>query len=170
MLQALNDGLGAADVHRDFVPKLVGSLVILLIGWLNRQKGVSKAVQLLLTRTGFSKLIDKSGLGAMMSRASFDRDRVDRELVYYFIPADGVAVALRAFRHPNPVSQLLNQVSPSCRGSGLAIVGLVVVRGRDQAKGRQRPFKSPSANRFRTRRCWARLCQVSCGLGIHRRT
>jgi len=44
---------------------------ILLIGWLIA-KGVSKAVQLLLTRTGFPKLIDKSGLGAMMSRASFD--------------------------------------------------------------------------------------------------
>ncbi|WP_163569585.1 mechanosensitive ion channel family protein [Fodinicola feengrottensis] len=126
MLQALIGGLGAAWTSiATFVPKLVGFLVILLIGWLIA-KGVSKAVQLLLTRTGFPKLIDKSGLGAMMSRASFDATGLIVKLVYYFILLMALQLALLPFGTDNPVSALLNQVIAFLPRIVVAIVLVVV--------------------------------------------
>jgi hypothetical protein len=126
MFQALIDGLGAAWTSiATFVPKLVGFLVILLIGWLIA-KGVSKAVQLLLTRTGFPKLIDKSGLGAMMARASFDATGLIVKLVYYFILLMALQFALTPFGTANPVSQLLNQVIGFLPRIVVAIVLVVV--------------------------------------------
>ncbi|WP_163511516.1 mechanosensitive ion channel family protein [Fodinicola acaciae] len=126
MLQALIDGLGAAWTSiATFVPKLVGFLVILLIGWLIA-KGISKAVEMLLTRTGFPRLIERSGLGGVMSRANFDATTLIVKLVYYFILLMALQLALTPFGSSNPVSQLLNQVVAFLPRIAVAIVLVVV--------------------------------------------
>ena len=62
MGQQLKDGLGQAwNMVATFVPKLVGFLIVLLIGWLIA-KAVSKALGLVLGKAGFGKLVEKTGL------------------------------------------------------------------------------------------------------------
>ncbi|GGM61403.1 hypothetical protein GCM10012275_35520 [Longimycelium tulufanense] len=105
----LRRGLGDAwSAVITFVPKLVGFLVILLIGWLIA-KGLSKAVQLLLTRTGFPRLVERSGLGGILSRSKIDMTNLVVKLVYYFVLLIALQLAFGAFG-PNPVSDLLNDI------------------------------------------------------------
>jgi Conserved TM helix len=64
----LRQGLGDAwALVTTFVPKLLGFLLVLLVGWLIA-KALSKAVELLLAKTGFAKLVRKAGLGGLAGR------------------------------------------------------------------------------------------------------
>lgn len=107
-MDILSQGLGSAwSMVASFVPKLIGFLIILLIGWLIA-KGVSKAVELLLTKTGFPKLIEKTGLSHLTG--GFNIIGLIVKLVYYFILLIALQYAFAAFGSGNPVSELLNQI------------------------------------------------------------
>lgn len=107
-MDVLSQGLGSAwSLVASFIPKLIGFLIILLIGWLIA-KAVSKAVELLLTKTGFPKLIEKTGLGHLA--ANFSISGLIVKLVYYFILLIALQYAFAAFGSGNPVSELLNQI------------------------------------------------------------
>ena len=63
----ITEGLGQAwAMIATFVPKLLGFLLVLVIGWFIA-KALAKGVQFLLKRVGFDKLVDKSGLTGAMS-------------------------------------------------------------------------------------------------------
>lgn len=110
MGEQLKDGLGQAwNLVATFVPKLIGFLIILLIGWLIA-KGVSKALSLVLGRLGFSRLIDKTGLSGFLKQSSVDATGIIAKLVYYFILLIALQLAFGVFGASNPVSQLLNEV------------------------------------------------------------
>lgn len=107
-MNILTQGLGSAwSMVATFVPKLVGFLIILLIGWLIA-KAISKAVDLLLTRTGFPKLIEKTGLSHMTG--GFDIGNIIVKIVYYFILLIALQYAFAAFGAGNPVSGLLTEI------------------------------------------------------------
>lgn len=91
------------------VPKLLGFLVILFIGWLIA-KALAKAVGFLLKRIGFDRLVEKSGLNAMLARSSFDPANLLVKLVYYFVLLIVLQLAFGAFGPGNPVSNLLNDI------------------------------------------------------------
>ena len=64
---------GIEDAWSDvasFVPKLVGALAILLVGWFIA-KAIRKLVHRVLTRVGFDGLVDRSGLGGYIERAGW---------------------------------------------------------------------------------------------------
>jgi len=106
----LKDGLGQAwNLIATFVPKLIGFLIILLIGWLIA-KGVSKALSIVLGRLGFSHLIDKTGLSGLLRQSRVDATEIITKLVYYFILLIALQLAFGVFGESNPVSQLLNDV------------------------------------------------------------
>ncbi len=69
-----------------FVPKFLGFLVILLIGWLVAT-AVAKAVTFLLRKVGFDRLADRIGLSRMGEQAgiSLDAAGILGRLVYWFI-------------------------------------------------------------------------------------
>ncbi len=104
----LSQGLGDAwALITTFVPKLLGFLLVLLIGWLVA-KALSKAVELLLGKVGFGRLVERSGLGG--PKSPVDAGRLIVQLVFYFVMLIALNYAFGVFGTGNPVSDLLNQV------------------------------------------------------------
>lgn len=126
MGEQLKDGLGQAwNLVATFVPKLVGFLIILFIGWLIA-KAVSKALGLVLGKLGFSRLIEKTGLTGMMKQANVDATGILVKLVYYFILLIALQLAFGVFGASNPVSQLLNEIIAFLPRILVALVLIVV--------------------------------------------
>ncbi|WP_328646714.1 hypothetical protein OHS58_48360 [Amycolatopsis sp. NBC_00348] len=126
MGQQLKDGLGQAwNLVATFVPKLVGFLIILLIGWLIA-KAVSKGLSLVLGKVGFGKLIEKTGLSASIGQQKIDAAGILVKLVYYFILLIALQLAFGVFGPTNPVSQLLNDIIAFLPRIVVALVLIVV--------------------------------------------
>ncbi|NUT51370.1 MAG: hypothetical protein HOV94_29315 [Saccharothrix sp.] len=106
----ITDGLGQAwAMVATFVPKLLGFLVVLFIGWLIA-KALAKAVGFLLKRVGFDRLVDRSGLGGAMAKSPIDASNLIVKLVYYFVLLIALQLAFGVFGTGNAVSALLNDV------------------------------------------------------------
>lgn len=105
MLDALRAGLTSFVL---FIPKLLGFLVILFIGWLIA-KGLSKLVGLLLSKIGFGNLLRRAGLANITERVNFDVGGLIVKLVYYFVLLIALQFAFSAFG-PNPVESLLTEI------------------------------------------------------------
>jgi hypothetical protein len=104
----LSQGLGDAwALITTFVPKLLGFLLVLLVGWLVA-KALSKAVEILLAKVGFGRLVERSGLGG--PRSPVDAGKLIVQLVFYFVLLIALNYAFAVFGAGNPVSDLLNQV------------------------------------------------------------
>ncbi|QRP44262.1 hypothetical protein [Amycolatopsis sp. FDAARGOS 1241] len=126
MGEQLKGGLGQAwNLVATFVPKLVGFLIILLIGWLIA-KAVSKALSLVLAKLGFSRLVEKTGLTGMMKQANVDATTVLVKLVCYFILLIALQLAFGVFGQSNPVSRLLNDIIAFLPRIVVALVLVVV--------------------------------------------
>ncbi|WP_020671389.1 mechanosensitive ion channel family protein [Amycolatopsis nigrescens] len=126
MGEQLKDGLGQAwNMVATFVPKLVGFLIILLIGWLIA-KAVAKALTLVLGKLGFDKLIDKTGLSGTLKQSNTDATGIIAKLVYYFILLIALQLAFGVFGESNPVSQLLNEVIAFLPRIVVALVLIIV--------------------------------------------
>lgn len=66
-----------------FVPKLLGAVLILIIGWLVA-RAIQKLTHTLLTKVRFDALVDRSGVGAAIERAGFpDSGLLLAKVVYY---------------------------------------------------------------------------------------
>ncbi|AOS65221.1 mechanosensitive ion channel family protein [Actinoalloteichus hymeniacidonis] len=110
MGQNIRNGLGEAwSMIATFVPKLIGFLIILLIGWLIA-KGVSKALGLLLHRRGFHRFVEKTGLSDMLNRSKVDLGEILLKIIYYFILLITLQIAFSMFGSGNAISQLLHSV------------------------------------------------------------
>ncbi|MFD1151781.1 mechanosensitive ion channel family protein [Saccharothrix hoggarensis] len=104
----ITEGLGQAwAMVATFVPKLLGFLLVLLIGWLIA-KALSKAVGFLLKRVGFDRLVERSGLGG--ARSPIDASNLIVKIVYYFVLLIALQLAFGVFGTGNAVSALLNDV------------------------------------------------------------
>ncbi len=70
----------------EFVPRLLGFLVILLIGWLVAS-ALARAVTFLLRKVGFDRIGDRIGLSRLLEQASIKTDAADvlGKLVYWFV-------------------------------------------------------------------------------------
>jgi hypothetical protein len=122
----ITQGIGQAWAQlTTFVPKLLGFLIILLVGWLIA-KAVSKAVGFLLARLGFSRLVERAGFGGMMSRSPIDAGGLIVKLVYYFILLIALQFAFGAFGSGNAVSNLLNQIIAYLPRVVVAVVLVIV--------------------------------------------
>ena len=106
----ITEGLGQAwTMVATFLPKLLGFLVVLLIGWIIA-KALSKAVGFLLKRVGFDRLVERSGLSGAMSKSPIDASGLIVKLVYYFVLLIALQLAFGVFGTGNAVSVLLNDV------------------------------------------------------------
>jgi hypothetical protein len=92
-----------------FVPKLLGFLLVVLVGWFVA-KALAKAVGFLLKRVGFDRLVDRSGLGSAMAQSPVDASGLIVKLVYYFVLLIALQLAFGVFGTGNAVSALLNDV------------------------------------------------------------
>lgn len=105
LINGLSSGLAT---FANFIPRLLGFLIILLIGWLIA-KGLSKLVGLILSRIGLQNILRRAGLDRLTSRVNFDVGALIVKLVYYFVFLIVLQYAFSAFG-PNPVADLLNSI------------------------------------------------------------
>ncbi|MFE3101262.1 mechanosensitive ion channel family protein [Nocardia tengchongensis] len=104
-------GRGLSDAWSSiatWVPKFVGFLVILVIGWLVA-KLVAKLVTRVLHRVGFDRMVERGGIKDMLARGRYDATEVIAKLAYYAILLITLQLGFGVFG-PNPVSTMLNAV------------------------------------------------------------
>lgn len=92
----------------EFVPKLVGFLLILLIGWLVA-KALSKAADAVLERVGFDRAVERGGVGRALASSKFDASDIVGKVIFYALMLIVLQMAFGVFG-PNPVSELIDDV------------------------------------------------------------
>src|SRR6476659_4233477 len=88
-----------------FVPKLVGFLLILIIGWFIA-KALSKLVDTLLERVGFDRWVERGVLKTSLERSRVDASDVMGVIVFWTVFLLVLQLAFGVFG-PNPISDLL---------------------------------------------------------------
>lgn len=104
-------GQGLSDAWSSiatWVPKFVGFLVILLIGWFVA-KLVARLVTRILHRVGFDRLVERGGIKEMLARGRYDATGIIAKLAYYAVLLITLQLGFGVFG-PNPVSTMLNSV------------------------------------------------------------
>ncbi|GAB0102127.1 hypothetical protein JMUB6875_10940 [Nocardia sp. JMUB6875] len=91
-----------------WVPKFVGFLVILVIGWFVA-KVVARLVTRVLNRVGFDRLVERGGIKEMLARGRYDATGIISKLAYYAILLITLQLGFGVFG-PNPVSTMLNGI------------------------------------------------------------
>jgi hypothetical protein len=122
----LREGLGNAwSMVATFVPKLLGFLVILFIGWLIA-KAIAKGLEMVMKRLGFARMMSRAGLDTMTRNSGVDIGGIIVKLAYYFVLLIALQLAFGVFGESNPVSALLNEVIAFLPRILVAIVLIVV--------------------------------------------
>ncbi len=89
----------------EFLPKLVGFLIILVVGWIVARV-LAKVTNTVLERVGFDKAVERGGVGAALARSQYDASDLVAKLVYYAVVLVALVMAFNVFG-PNPISDLL---------------------------------------------------------------
>lgn len=80
-----------------FVPKLLGAIVVLVVGWLIA-RAIQKITHTILTKLRFDALVDRSGLGSAIERAGYpDSGLLMAKIVYYAILLLALQIAIDVF-------------------------------------------------------------------------
>lgn len=80
-----------------FIPKLLGAVLVLVIGWL-LARAIQKVVHTILNKVRFDALVDRSGLGAAIERAGYpDSGLLLAKIVYYAILLLALQIAIGVF-------------------------------------------------------------------------
>ncbi|PWI18013.1 hypothetical protein DI272_30555 [Streptomyces sp. Act143] len=119
--QGLND---AWSKIATFVPKLVGFLVVLAIGWFI-SKMITKVLDRVLRKVGSERLSERAGTARMLQNSAFDLTGILCKIVYYTLMLITLQLALGVFG-PNPVSATINGIV-AWLPRGIVAVVLVVV-------------------------------------------
>ncbi|MEU4769699.1 hypothetical protein AB0H12_41410 [Actinosynnema sp. NPDC023794] len=126
-VQAQGIGDATGDALRNvvtFLPKLVGFLVVLLIGWIVARV-LRAAVKKLLARLHFDRAVQRGGLSDAMARSKFDASGLVSQIVYYAVLLIALQIAFGIFGS-NPVSTLLTEIVAWLPRAIVAIVIIVV--------------------------------------------
>jgi hypothetical protein len=107
-----------------FVPKLLGALVILLVGFFIA-KTVAKIVNRLLERVGFDEAVERGGIRKALEKSKYDPSDILSKVVFWAIFLLVLQMAFGVFG-PNPVSELLASVIAFLPKLFVAIVIVVV--------------------------------------------
>ncbi|QFZ17699.1 mechanosensitive ion channel family protein [Saccharothrix syringae] len=123
--QGIGDATG--DALRSvvtFVPKLVGFLLVLLIGWVVARL-LRTAVNKVLERVHFDRAVQRGGIGDALARSKFDASGLVAQIVYYAVLLIALQIAFGLFGS-NPVSDLLTAIVAWLPRAIVAIVIVVV--------------------------------------------
>jgi hypothetical protein len=106
------------------VPKFVGFLVILAIGWFISRL-LARALDTLLRRVGFERLAERGGISRALANSKYDATRIVCKVVYYALLLITIQLALGVFG-TNPVSTMIDGVV-AWLPRGLVALVIVVV-------------------------------------------
>ena len=108
-----------------FVPKLLGFLAILIIGYLIA-KLVAKIVDRLLERIGFDRWVERGALKTALERSRFDASDILSVVAFWAVFLISLQLAFGVFG-PNPVSDLIAGIIAYLPNLFAAVVILVIV-------------------------------------------
>ena len=120
-------GAALTDMWRSvllFVPKALAFLAILLVGYLVARV-VRRLVDTLLTRVGFDRAVQRSGIGRRLASSRYDAGDILARLAYYAILLFALQLAFGVWG-PNPISDLISAVVGWLPRAFVAIVIVVV--------------------------------------------
>ena len=118
-------GLGDAWASiATFLPKLVGFLLILIIGYFIA-KAIAKLVDGVLERVGFDRMVERGGIGGALESSRFDASDILGKLVFYVLFLFVLQLAFGVFG-PNPVSELIKGLVAYLPNVFVAIVIVVI--------------------------------------------
>lgn len=124
-MEQFQDGLGDAwGSIATFLPKLVGFLLILIIGYLIA-KAISKGLDRVLERVGFDKVVERGGVGKALESSKYDASAVLGKIVFYALFLFVLQLAFGVFG-PNPISDLISGVIAYLPNIFVAIVIVVI--------------------------------------------
>jgi len=107
-----------------FVPKFVGFLVILAIGWFISRL-LARALDVVLRKAGFERMAERGGISRMLANSKYDTTGLVCKVVYYTLLLITLQLALGVFG-TNPVSTMINGVV-AWLPRGLVAIAIVVV-------------------------------------------
>jgi hypothetical protein len=107
-----------------FVPKLLGFLVILLIGYFIA-KVLARVADSLLERIGFDGWVERGTLGEAFQRSKFDPSDMVGMVVFWGVFLIALQLAFGVFG-PNPISDLLDGVISYLPNVIVAVIILVI--------------------------------------------
>jgi hypothetical protein len=120
-----SDGLqNAWNDIAEFFPKLIGFLIILIIGYLVA-KAVSKALNAVLERVGFDRAVERGGVKKALAQSKFDASDIVAKLIFYALFLLVLQMAFGVFGD-NPISDLLQSVIAYLPRVIVAIIIIVV--------------------------------------------
>ncbi len=118
-------GLGDAWASiATFLPKLVGFLLILIIGYFIA-KAIAKLVDGILERVGFDRMVERGGIGRALESSRFDASDILGKLVFYVLFLFVLQLAFGVFG-PNPVSELIKGLVAYLPNVFVAVVIIVI--------------------------------------------
>lgn len=107
-----------------FVPKFIGFLVILVIGYIIARM-IAKVADKALERAGFDKAVERGGVGRALETSSLDPSDIVSKLIFYTLFLFVLQFAFGVFG-TNPISDLLASVVAYLPKVFIAIVIIVV--------------------------------------------
>ncbi|MDI3405004.1 mechanosensitive ion channel family protein [Streptomyces cavernicola] len=119
--QGLND---AWSKIAQFVPKLLGFVIILAIGWFV-SKLIVRVLDRVLRKVGSERLAERAGAARMLEGSKFDLTGLVCKIVYYALMLITLQLALGVFG-PNPVSAMINGIVAWLPRAIVAVVLIVV--------------------------------------------
>ena len=127
LVAAVDFGQGVEDAWSgvaSFVPRLIGFLVILAIGYFVA-KAIAKAVDVVLERVGFDRAVERGGIKTALAKSKYDASDLLAKVVFYGLFLLVLQMAFGVFGS-NPVSDLISSVIAYLPKVFAAIVILVV--------------------------------------------
>jgi Conserved TM helix len=107
-----------------FLPKLVGFLLILLIGYFIA-KAVAKIVDKVLERVGFDRVVERGGVGRALAKSKYDASSLLAKIVFYALMLFVLQLAFGLFGD-NPISDLIAGVIAYLPNIFVAILIIVI--------------------------------------------
>ncbi|MGW7418409.1 membrane protein [Streptomyces sp. NPDC054863] len=107
-----------------FVPKLAGFLVILVIGWFV-SKLIARVLDKVLRKVGFERLSERAGSAKIFDNSKYDATSLVCKVVYYALLLVTLQLAFGVFG-PNPVSGLIDGIVAWLPRALIALVLVVV--------------------------------------------
>ena len=124
-MEEFKNGLGDAWASvATFLPKLIGFLIILVIGYFIA-KALAKVVDGILERVGFDNMVERGGVGQALAKSKFDASDIVGKLVFYALFLFVLQLAFGVFG-PNPVSDLIKGVIAYLPNVLVAVIIIVV--------------------------------------------
>jgi hypothetical protein len=107
-----------------FVPRFIGFLIVLIIGYLI-VKAISKALNAVLERVGFDKAVERGGVKKALANSKYDASDIVAKLIFSALFLLVLQMAFGVFG-PNPISDLIRSVIAYLPRVIVAVIIIVV--------------------------------------------